>query len=187
MQDGVKSTKSNRQMLDECHEVICKKLGTGHPMQTANIYDEVLEYLTFLRKMRPNDNSISFIDDIKKDSFSLSSEIAKRGLDAVNDYIKAVNIARDYFGIKEHLDNSLIGVNNESFVKEKFITHVAYCYNQLKAETTNSKEDAFLADLRVLTQKVDEGISELRNKYKLNENDFSLIGGAYNINVDALR
>ena len=190
IQDGVKASKSNRQMFNEYHEAICKKLDTAPSMKMEIIYDEIIDYLTFIRKMRPNDKSLSFIDDIKKDSFSLSSEIAKRGLDAVNDYIKAVNIARDYFSIKEHSDksvSSLVGVNNESFVKEKFIIHVAYCYEQLKAKNTQTKEDAFLSDLRVLTKNVDESISELRNKYKLNENDFSLIGGAYNINIDALR
>ena len=174
MQDGVKSTKSNRQMLDECHEVICKKLGTGHPMQMANIYEEVIEYLTFLRKMRPNDNSISFIDDIKKDSFSLSSEIAKRGLNAVNDYIKAVNIASDYFGIKEHSDNSLVGVNNESFIKEKFIIHIAYCYNQVKSETEKRQLDIML-HYKQLYCELYENVADMLRDNKINPKDPSIL------------
>jgi stage V sporulation protein SpoVS len=190
MQEGVKGMKNNGQLFQECHESICKKLWTDHPVQMTNIFDEVVEYLTFLRKMRPNDNSISFIDNIKKGTFSLQAEIAERGLEAVNDYIKAVNIARDYFKIEEHSDKSvtsLVGMNNTSFVKEKFIEHVAYCYNQLKKDKKKNTEDNFLADLKVLTQKIDDSVSELRDKYKLSKNDFSYIGGTYSIDVDSLR
>lgn len=61
---GVSSSKSNGRILTEHHESILLKLGTEYPIRTTEIGSEVLAYLKFLREMRPNDKSISFIDEI---------------------------------------------------------------------------------------------------------------------------
>ena len=66
--DGIKSCKSYGQLLTERHESILNKLGSQYPIATTEIGDEVILYLTLLREMRPFDQSISFIDDLGKDS-----------------------------------------------------------------------------------------------------------------------
>lgn len=61
---GVSGSKSNGQILTEHHESILIKLGTEYPIRTTEIGGDILAYLKFLRKMRPNDKSISFIDEM---------------------------------------------------------------------------------------------------------------------------
>ncbi len=58
---GLSSTKSYAQQLTEFHESILKKLGTEYPIRTTEIGNEVLSYINLLRKMRPNDKSITIL------------------------------------------------------------------------------------------------------------------------------